>query len=478
MRRRKDTYVKANSIADIQELMTIAKSQKEYHEDRIRILKRRIEDINRHILVVREDFLSFLSSNGIDPNYPVMSDVTADDIVPCTVSESGMSAIAIEEAMLPNIPNVSFLRTINLLKKKYGSLQDEIEEYCDTLSKMRLKKSQLEATLESVQKSIEEYQDKIRDNQQEYNDSVKNLDKIKSLYQSILEFKTIFTSIPDNFTTESYIKFQNNYFDRYSTLYYGKKNSVKKYADILHDTYQLTSIDQMEEGFYTTVFSDISAYFGQYDGNNLPDKYVDAIPYKKTILLKLEDFSASLDKLILNVKSTLDVVRGVKGIGNSVVEGLVNSVTELSKSYVAENKVEHTTLESVSSNNYTNNISVNQNINKIKDKLQMGIENLDDKFISSSGKFLRKIALSVGFPKTFLYDRNTNLEDCVRERVRRKYGGDIPFCDEVATTDINGNRVFVKKSEMDSKTGKSTVEMQTDTLEKKTRTNRDVMASY
>jgi len=478
MRRRKDTYVKANSIADIQELMTIAKNQKEYHEDRIRILKRRIEDINRHILVVREDFLSFLSSNGIDPNYPVMSDVTADDVVPCTVSEPVMSAIAIEEAMLPNIPNISFLRTINLLKKKYGSLQDEIEEYCDTLSKMRLKKSHLEATLESVQKSIEEYQDKIKENQQEYNDSVKNLDKIKSLYQNILEFKSIFTSIPDNFTTDSYIKFQNNYFDRYSTIYYGKKNSVKKYADILQDTYQLTPLDQMEEGFYMTVFRDISIYFGQYDGDNLPDKYVDAIPHKKEILLKLEDFSVSLDKLILNVKLTLDLVRGVKGIGNSVVDGLVNSVNELSKSFVAENKVEHTTLESISNNNYTTNLAVNQNISRIKDKLQLGIESFDGKFMRVSGKYLRKIALSVGFPKTFLYDRDTNLEDCVRERVRRKYGGDIPFCDEVATKNINGNRVFVKKSEMDSKTGKSTVEMQTDILERKTRTNRDVMASH
>jgi DNA-binding transcriptional MerR regulator len=477
MRRRKDTYVKANSIADIQELMTIAKTQKEYHEDRIRILKKRIEDINRHILVVREDFLSFLTNNGIDVNYPVFNAVSSDDIVPSTVSEPAMSAVPIEEAMLPNIPNITFLRTINLLRNKYGSLQDEIEEYHDTLSKMRLKKSHLEATLESVQKSIEEYQDNIKENQQEYNDSVKNLDKIKSLYQNLLEFKSIITAIPDNFTVDSYIKFQNNYFDRYSTIYYDKKNSVKKFADILQDTYKPTPLDQMEEGFYTTVFRDISIYFGPFDVDNLQDKYVDAIPHKKDILIKLQNFSGSLDKLISNVKMTIDLVRGIKGIGNSVVDGLVNSANEISKSFVAENKVEHTTLESVSSNNFTINIGVNQNISNIKDKLQLGVENLDDKFIRTSGKYLRKIALFTKFPKTFLYDRNINIEDCVREKVRRKYGGDIPFCDEIATKDVNGNRIFVKRSELDPKTGTPTVDMQTDILEKKTRTTRDVLSS-
>lgn len=477
MRRRKDTFVKQDSVADIQELTTIAKNQKEYHEDRIRIIKRRIENINRQMLSVRDDFLSFLTSNGIDPNYPVMSLVTADQVVPSTVPEESMNSIAIEEAMLPNIPNTTFLTTINLLKNKYGTLQDEIEEYCDTLIKMRTKKSKLESSLESVQKSIEEYQDKIEENKEDYNDSVDNLMKIKSLYQNLLDFKYLFVVLPDTFTSESYIDFQNNYFDRYSTIYYEKKKTIKKYADKLQETYVPTAVDQMEQGFYMTVFGDISKYFGPYEEKNLQDKYVDAIPNKKDIIEKLDDLSISLNKLILNIKISIDTIRGVKGVGNSVVDGLVTSTNEIAKSFVAEKRIDHTTLESVSNNNYSINLGVNQNINEIRNKLQLGVENLDEKFMRASSKFLRKIALTFGFPQTFLYDRNTNIEDCVRNRVRQKYGGNIPFCDEEIKTDANGNTIFVKKSDIDSDTGDVKKDVQAKALEKMTRTDKSILSS-
>ena len=477
MRRRKDTFVKQDSIADIQELITIAKNQKEYHEDRIRIIKKRIENIDKQILIVRDDFLSFLNSNGIDTNYPVMSSVVSDQIVPDTVPEDSMNSIAIEEAMLPNIPNTTFLTTINLLTHKYGTLQDEIEEYCDTLIKMRTKKSKLEDSLESVQKSIEEYQDKIEENKKNYNDSVNNLYKIKSLYQNLLDFKYLFVVLPDTFTSESYIDFQNNYFDRYSTIYYDKKKTIKKYADILQETYVPTAVDQMEGGFYMTVFGEISIYFGQYEKDNLQDKYVDAIPNKKRIIEKLDDLSILLNKLILNIKISINAIRGVKGVGNSVVDSLVTSTNEIAKSFVAEKRVEHTTLESVSNNNYSINLGVKQNINEIKNKLQLGVENLDEKFMRTSGKFLRKIALTFGFPKTFLYDRNTNIEDCVRDRVRQKYGGNIPFCDEEIKTDANGNTIFVKKSDIDSDTGNIKKDDQTKALEKMTRTDKSILSS-
>ena len=477
MRRRKDTFVKKDSVADIQELFTIAKSQKEYHEDRIRIIKNRIALIDRQILLVRDDFLAFLTSNGIDTSYPVINSVVSDQVVPDTVPEDSMDSIPIEEAMIPNIPNPTFLTTINLLKNKYSSLQDEIEEYCDTLLKMRTKKSKLEASVESVQKSIEEYKDKIEEKKKDYNDSVDNLMKIESLYKNILEFKYLFVALPDTFTSESYINFQNNYFDRYSTLYYEKKTTIKKYADILQETYVPTAVDQMEEGFYMTVFRDISQYFGPYEEDNLQDKYVDAIPNKKDIMEKLDEFSISLNKLILNIKTSIDTIREVKGVGNSVVDGLINSTNEIAKSFVGEKKIERTTLEDVSSNNYSINAGVNQNVSDIKNKLQLGVENLDEKFMKASGKFLRKIALTRGFPQTFLYNRDTNLEDCVREKVRQKYGGNIPFCDEEIKEDANGNTIFVKKSDIDPDTGSIKKDEQTDILEKMTRTDNSILSA-
>lgn len=473
MRRRKDTVVKLSSPSDIEELVNIAQNQKEYHEYQITIIKRRIELLDKSIAMLKDDFLSFLRNNGIDTNYPVFGDVVSDQVVPDTVPEDAQSVVRIEEAMLPNIPHDVFLKTINILRSKYSTLQDEIDDYTDALKRKKLDKAKLEAKLDGVQKSIEEYKDNIKEKQQDYNDSVKNLNLIKSLYQNLLDFKYLFTAIPDSFTAESYVQFQTNYLDRYSTHYYGKVKTIKKFSEILQENYVPTAVDQMEQGFYTTVFREISIYFGDPE-EGIPEKYVDAIPKKKDIIKKLDSFGDSLNKLILNVKITTDSIRGVKGVGNSVVDGLITSTTEISKSYMGQRKIEQTTLKDINNNNYTLNLSVNQKVNDIKDKLQLGIENLDEKFMKATSKFLRKIAIGRGFPVTFIYDRNTNLEDHVREKVRQKYGGNIPFCDEEVTTDSTGKKIFVKKSDMDPKSGKPLVQYKSEILEKMTRTSRDI----
>lgn len=474
MRRRKDSFVKASSIADVQELVKIAQNQKETHEESVKILKRKIEEVTRSIKNTREMFLSFLNSNGLDPNYPIFGDVLSDEVVPDTVPEQAMNAVQIEDAMLPNIPNSTYLYTLNLLQGKFETLQDEIEEYTDTIAKLKLKKAELEAKLDSVNKSMEEYRDKISARQPDYDESVKNLDKIRSLYSNLLDFQYIFKMLPSEFTAESYRKFQDNYFDRYSTIYYGKKKTIKKLSDILQDTYKPSAVDLLDAGEYLKVFQGISLYFGPFQSDNLPDKYVDAMPKKADILKKLEEFAKDLNRLILNIKTSLDILRGVKGVGNSVVDGLIASTTEIANSFATKKRMEHTTLEEISNNNYTLKLSATQNATGIKAKLQGGVEKLDDSFIKASGKFLRKIGLNDAFPTSYAYDRKTNLEDHVRAKVRRKYGGNIPFCDEVVATNATGDKIFIKSSEYDAKTGKSKTVANSETLEKRTRTSGDI----
>ena len=471
MRRRRNIIVR-----DREELTSIAQNQKEYNEERISVIKRRIDLIDKSIETLRDDFVSFMTSNGLDLDYTIMGEVTSDQVVPDTVPDDAMEAIPIEDAMIPSLTHATFLSVTNVLIDKYPTFQDEIEEYIDALKRKKLDKAKLENRLNGVKKSIQEYEDKISENKTVYNDSISNLNKIKSLYQNLLDFKYLFVTLPDTFTAESYIKFQTNYLNRYSTVYYEKKNLIAKFSDILQEEYTITPIDQMEQGFYTTVFKDISIYFtGTESEDGLKDKYVDTIPNKDKVIKKLEDFSVNLNKLILNIKMTLDSLRGVTGVGNSVVDGLVASTNEIAKSFVGRKKVEHTTLKSIKSTNYSSNLSVNQQIEDVKNKLQLGVENLDEKFMRASNKLLRKIALRIGFPVKYIYDRTTNLEDHVREKVRQKFGGDIPFCDESVLINSEGKRTFVKKSDIDPKTGKTKVEYQTDILEKNTRTDHDIM---
>jgi predicted RNA-binding protein YlqC (UPF0109 family) len=456
--------------------MAIATDHKEVLDYRERHLKRKIEEITRDIMVVREDFLNFLRVNNIDPNYPIVASVTADPAVPDTAPEQSMESIPIEQAMLPNIPNDTFLKTMNLLQDKYVTFQGEIEEYTDQLYKMRLHRAQLEGTLEGVKKASEEYQSKIKENQKDYDQTVSNLDKIKYLYISLLNFKYLFSSLPDVMTAESYMRFKTNNLNKYSSNYSTLKKTIKITGDMLQESYTTTAFDQIENGVYVTVFKDISIYFDSEQKDSLPVQYVDAISMKKDIMTKLEVLSNDLDKLISNNIKTLDAIRGVKGIGNSMVEGLVTSTIEISNSFAAAKKVEQTTLDTVKSGNYTVGEGVNRKIKDIKSRVQGGIENLDEKFIKAQRNILRKIALTFGFPVKSSEDRNTNLEEHLRERVRQKYGGNIPFCDEVETIDSSGNKVFIKKEAFDEKTGKSKKDTSSDILEFETRINRDIMS--
>jgi len=490
-RRIKDNYNKNNSIAEIEDLYTIAENNKDKVEDKRRLLKKEIADLAKMISITREEFISFLNSYGVETTFPIFSTVTADSVMPFTVSSQSLTEIPIENAMLSNNPNPTFLRTLNLLQNKYETLQDEIEEYVYSLLRMRLRKSELEADLESVDKTITEYKERLEEYQTEYNDAVSNLDKIRSLYQNLLDFKYLITAIPDTFTAESYTKFQNNYFNRYSTEYYNKKKTLMKMGITLQDNYKLTVFDKEQLGIYTLVFREIAYFFSSDEGysikesNNssnglikvLPEKYIDAISYKTSILKKLDLLAKDIDQLIFNSKNTLDAIRGVKGVGNSVVDSLITSTNAIANSYVSKKTIVPDTLKDVTNDNYTVRLGVNQSINSFKSHLQLGIENLDSKFVRASSHFLRKMAKTIGFPVTFFYDRTINLEDHLREKVRQKYGGNIPFCDEVESMDENGNIIFIKKDNTDLKTGKSKTNIRALALEKLTEAPTDILST-
>jgi hypothetical protein len=470
MRRRNDLFVRPNSISDIEDLLNrIDKEKLEYKE---KILKKKIEELSKYIMALREEFLNFLIINNINPNLPILNTVTSDEVVPDTVSEYAMETIPIEKAMLPNIPNNVFLKTINLLKEKYEPLENEIENYVDKMLKARLKKAELEKKLEEIIVITSEYREKIKEKKEEYNKIINNLEMIKDLYQNLLDFKVLFNKTPSDFTADIYIKFYQNQLDRYSAFYYEKKKIIKNIVDELQNKYYVTAVDNNENGISIVVLKDISSYFDFYKGDNLPDKYVDAVPLKKEIIEKLNKFSEDINKIINNNKISLDLIREVKGIGNSTVEGLISSVNEVSKSFATQKKLEHTTLEDINNSNYTVKLAVNQKINNIKRKLQLGVDQLDESFIRLNKDFLRKIALTIDFPTNFNYDKTSSLEEHIREKVRLKYGGQIPFCDEEVFIDEKGNKKFIKKSEL--KNNKSKKEEDKNKLLEKTKLDLNI----
>lgn len=474
MRRKKDLFVSSNSMSGIQELVYIAQDKKEFLDYRKSMYKRKIDEIKRGIIRVREEFFSFLSRNNIDPDYPVFNTVTGEMVVPDSIPEQSVEAVSITTASLSNIPNDVFLKVTIILRKKYPSLQSEIENYTNELMKLRSNKSKFEAKIEEIDRAQQEYQENVNRQESYYKVIIKNLEKINSLYKNLLDFKYLFTVLPDKFTSETYSKFQTNYLDRYSVFYHGKKTRIRKISEKIQESYEPTTVDIVQSGIFLTVFREIQDYFSPSDGENLPDKYVDAVPQKDEIISYLDKFSNDLKELISNCKITLDMIRGVKGIGNSVVDGLITSAKEISESFAAAKKVDQENLEDIINDNSSVGSQINRNIEVFKSNLQNGVDNLDERFIRYQKNLLRRMASATGWPVFFNYARETNLESYLREKIRQRYGGNIPFCDEIEIVDSNGDIIYVKKSDIDEESGKTVVDAEAEKLKRITRTDRDV----
>lgn len=476
MRRKKDLYNSSSSISEIQELVYIAQNKKEFLDYQKNMYKRKVDEINRRIIMIREEFYSFLSRNNIDPDYPVFNSVTGDMVVPDTNPEQAVNAVSITSVSLSNIPNDIFLRATITLRKKYPSLQREIEYHVDELLRFKLNKSKYEAKLEEIDRAQQNYQENVNKQDSDYKIIIKNLEKINSLYKNLLDFKYLFTILPDEFTSDTYYKFQTNYLDRYSVFYYGKKTRIRKISEKIQETYEPTKVDVVQAGIFITVFKEIHDYFDISNGENLPDKYVDSIPVKDEIISYLDKFSNDLDELITNCKTTLDMIRGVKGIGNSSVDGLITSAKEISKSFAAAKKIDQITFENIINNNSSKGSQINKNIKVFKDNLQNGVDNLDEKFISYQKNLLRRMAAATGWPVFYNYEKETNLEAYLREKIRQRYGGDLPFCDEIEIVDSNGDIIYVKKSDIDEKSGKTVIDTETEKLKRITQTDRDILS--
>jgi len=166
----------------------------------------------------------------------------------------------------------------------------------------------------------------------------------------------------------------------------------------------------------------------------------------------------------------------VKGIGNTTIDSLVSATEELLRSPATRHKMSTSDLNNLIDSNRVIGLRAVEKIDEVKDKLQGGVDNLDQAFIRAQKNLLRRISHIVGFPVGHAFDREENLEDHLREKIRNEYGGDIPFCDEVRTIDSRGDIVFIKKVDMDSITGKSKVDTEAEKLKKITKSDRSILS--
>lgn len=258
MNRRKNAAHSPDSIADLEDLHKIASDRKEELDYKIIYIKNKIYNLDLRIKSEREGFIAFCAKYKIDVNFPIIHDVLADDVMPDTDQEKMLEAIPIYMIMDKNFPDQQLAIARQMLVKNYVTLQEEMNEYIDDIRKMKLHKSDLETDLQYLEKTREQYIDKVKEKQTEYEDRKKDLVKFNELYKNLLEFKYLFIFVPGDMTSEAASNDHNSKIDKYSPFYVGKKKAIKKIADKLLEIYTPPESNTAEQ---MAVLNEISALF-------------------------------------------------------------------------------------------------------------------------------------------------------------------------------------------------------------------------
>lgn len=476
MSRRKDTYVRDVSLADIQDLYTIAVDSKEKIDYVEAFLKRRIAQQARQIKIIRQDFKSFLNRNNINTSYPEFSQVFSEDVRQDTEAEQATDIFPVERFFGKSYTDFTMQQTAQILRDKYPTLQSPIGEYQDRIKTAKMNKAMLENKLEGLNILRREYKSNIDVKRDQYEAEKSNLEKLKALKQNILEFEDVFGSLPSGTTSEQAVRYYLAGLGGTNPFYAFKKRKIKKMADRLVVTYAPGEEVETNVDTFKEVFKQISDYFGGSEDfeTPLPSQYVDALNLEDKIIEQTESFLEDIDGLIESTRAALDSIREVSGIGNATVENLIAASTEIAQSPVTARYIERTTLDEVTIDNEVLLERAEQDTNRLKRWLATGVGNVSDTLSNISKNAVRKMALVIGVPIDFVRDKFTNLQDHLREDIRDKYGGDIPFCDEVTYTDITGEKRFIKESEIDPETGRPKTEVNGDIYLEETLIPRDI----
>lgn len=294
----------------------------------------------------------------------------------------------------------------------------------------------------------------VQENEDIYKILRKNLEDLKTIQRYLVEFKGIFEIIPDALTSETASRFQTNYLDKYSTFYVYRKKSIVNATIRATASFGETYAGDPDLKKFLDLFKEISNYFTTF----LPEQYVDSIFMKLIIIDNINTYIKKMQEAISRVVFSLEALRGETGTGNDVLDSFITNTIEIANSPVNKRRISQTTLDQIVEESRIRATNVKQAMDDFKNMIGGGIDNIT----TAAAQRIRHLLIRTSNNKVmkFLQGPDVYSEDHAREIVRRRYGGNIPFCDEVVTMDATWNVSFVKKSEWDPKAKKKKVDVQ------------------
>lgn len=324
----------------------------------------------------------------------------------------------------------------------------------------------------------------IRDN--EYNSLKDSIFDINHMLHVVSDLIKTLNKFPQGIVVEDISRGYKMSFASYSREYTRKKKKLSRLiANYLEKAEDLKDFAKIADRIL--IFLPGILTVQQYIDYGLPDKYTIALASRDKHITNLSDFRINLrvakhttriglDSLLGTGSGLRDVrVRTLKKIVDSSLDNRAFNTTVLD----AEVNVQNTQTM------LTNRLNkINNTINEFKGNLE---SNLSFKSIESlaQSKFKWLYMKLAQLKRNVIYDSDTpreNLEKHWRERVRNKYGGNLPFCDEVdangspiKVVDKNGIERFAKADEViETSEGQYTLksEVNMDELRKALRSDR------
>jgi hypothetical protein len=310
----------------------------------------------------------------------------------------------------------------------------------------------------------------IRDQRyEEAKDIIYDLLKILHLTSDL---GNVINKLPEGVTIEEMKDSYNSKFNLYSIEYARKRKKLaKKLDDYLESDDEFLESDEADFGDVFTrssIFPQAQDYRdfilnqGEYSGGRgMPPKYTQALENKEPLTTVLKLTRLIVVKSNLLAKKNLDSLLGVSALRDFRIKKLREKVvTSFQNQALTSTILDRATTVQVKQQMLT------ADFNKVKNTIAeftsllenfTSFEGIDRLTSSNPGYkgFLKKIAQLNRNPINNLDEPRNSLENFWRERVRDKFGGNLPFCDEVDSdgvpikvTDENGVARFAKATDV------------------------------
>lgn len=435
----KNPYSTNDSEAVVESIVDMMLQTEELFSDQVGNYNRRIHRVQRQIKQEQEKLKLLLAENNLSPNIPQFSKVLGDYLYPDSESEPAQTYINPETAS-GKTHTVLEVYSLKEIASHEPGVNDAIRDSMERIYKARNMLSKLTYRQQKLNNIYGESIEKKK-RSATYKDLKKKNKETALLIAEVRSFRDVILQIPDELAAQKAKADHDLGMNVYCSAYVVRRKTIVKDAADFYDAFP------DDEDVQSTMDNLLSLM-----STAMPKQYTGAIQRKEAILRLLDGALAELGILLADSIGELNTLAGSQGIPNEKIESIRRNVISVLRSQVKSKvttKITRDQMLAVNDSDITEKVRKKDRfvnaLNRMSDAVTQGAEAMGEVAQQFSKRLFDKAVISSGFPESFQKTGVETLKDNQREVVRQKYGGEIPFCDEVIIINDDGTKEFVKK---------------------------------